>query len=300
MDDIAAGPVDSKSKHILSFLLPFLRLHCSQPSYKPFILAVSGIQGCGKTTLVTQLGTALHSLGYHSISISVDDFYHTASILEQLAKTKFNGNDKLLQQRGPPGTHDLALADAVFDGLSRINDKQGNAMMLPTYDKGAKGGKGDRRPDELWAEVNGPLDVIVLEGWCIGFRPLPKDRIEEIVRQAEKKYGMQAGEMSSVYDLKKGSRAEGRELSGAEVLLEHRLEHLLDMNQCLDEYCQGFMNPQSFDAMIHLDAEDLKFVYGWRLQQEHRLWESGGQGMSDEEVERFGKSPEIVSDRGLT
>lgn len=292
MDVIATGPVDSKVKQILSFLSPLLRFHCSQPCYKPFVLAVSGIQGCGKTTLVTQLGTALGSLGYHSISVSVDDFYHTASTLEQLAKTKFDGNDKLLQQRGPPGTHDLALADAVFDGLSRINDKQGKAMTMPTYDKGAKGGKGDRRADELWTRVNGPLDVIVLEGWCIGFRALPRDRVEEILRQAGKKYGIEAGEKSSICDLKKGFRAEGRELTGAEVLLEHRLEHLLDMNQCLDEYCQGFMNPQSFDAMIHLDAEDLKFVYRWRLQQEHKLWESGGQGMSDEEVERFGKSPE--------
>lgn len=292
MDAIATGPVDSKIKQIVSFLLPLLRLHCSQPRYRPFFLAVSGIQGCGKTTLVTQLGTALGSLGYHSISVSVDDFYHTASALEQLAKTKFNGDNKLLQQRGPPGTHDLGLANAVFDGLSRINDKQGKAMKVPTYDKGAKGGRGDRRPDEFWTGVSGPLDVIVLEGWCIGFRPLPRDRIEEIVRQAEKKYGIEAGEKISIYDLKKESRVEVRELTGAEVLLEHRLEHLLDMNQYLDEYCQGFMNPQSFDAMIHLDAEDLKFVYWWRLQQEHKLWERSGQGMSDEEVERFGKSPE--------
>jgi hypothetical protein len=41
------------------------------------------------------------------------------------------------------------------------------------------------------------------------------------------------------------------------------------------------------DALIHLDAEELDYVYEWRLEQEHELIKEKGTGMSDEAVRRF-------------
>jgi len=41
------------------------------------------------------------------------------------------------------------------------------------------------------------------------------------------------------------------------------------------------------DALIHIDAEDLQFVYKWRLQQEEGLRASKGSGMTDDQVKHF-------------
>lgn len=41
------------------------------------------------------------------------------------------------------------------------------------------------------------------------------------------------------------------------------------------------------DVLVHMDAQDISFVYDWRITQEHMLIEAKGQGMSDDEVRRF-------------
>lgn len=42
-----------------------------------------------------------------------------------------------------------------------------------------------------------------------------------------------------------------------------------------------------FDAFIHIDAEDAKWVYTWRLEAEVNLRIEKGSGMTDEQVKRF-------------
>lgn len=42
-----------------------------------------------------------------------------------------------------------------------------------------------------------------------------------------------------------------------------------------------------FDAFIHIDAEDPKWVYDWRLEAEVKLRAAKGSGMTDEQVKRF-------------
>jgi len=42
-----------------------------------------------------------------------------------------------------------------------------------------------------------------------------------------------------------------------------------------------------FDAFIHIDAENTKWVYRWRLEAEVKLRAAKGSGMTDEQVERF-------------
>ena len=51
----------------------------------------------------------------------------------------------------------------------------GATAAVPLYDKSLRGGRGDRAPESTWPVVSGPLQVVCLEGWCLGFRPLPSD-----------------------------------------------------------------------------------------------------------------------------
>lgn len=52
--------------------------------------------------------------------------------------------------------------------------------MIPRYDKSAFGGLGDRMEQGKWLEVTGPLDLILFEGWMLGFRPRPDEAIKSV------------------------------------------------------------------------------------------------------------------------
>jgi D-glycerate 3-kinase len=43
---------------------------------------------------------------------------------------------------------------------------------VPRYDKSAFGGQGDTAGKENWPVVTGPLDIILFEGWMLGFSPI--------------------------------------------------------------------------------------------------------------------------------
>ena len=256
---------------ILSLLEPLL----SVPRDRPLFVALSGIQGSGKSTLVTELCSALQSLNHRPVSLSIDDFYLPAFRLTATAEA--HPGNKLLSQRGQPGTHDVELANDV---LGRLRRRQ--PTKLPMYDKGAKGGKGDRMSKDKWKMVEDVVDVVVLEGWCVGFQPLSGKALKEVYEKAKGGHEYNRGSEPETVDLAR------RKSTGVEVLLEHKLEDLLYVNDRLREYCGGLMDMEIFDAIVHLDAEDLEFVYEWRIEQEHKLRSTTGQGMSDEEVEIFG------------
>jgi D-glycerate 3-kinase len=40
------------------------------------------------------------------------------------------------------------------------------------YDKSAFQGKGDRADESTWPSVEGPLDLVLFEGWMLGFKPV--------------------------------------------------------------------------------------------------------------------------------
>lgn len=42
-----------------------------------------------------------------------------------------------------------------------------------------------------------------------------------------------------------------------------------------------------YDSPFYRDAEDLEYVYEWRIQQEHGLIKLKGSGMTDEQVRAF-------------
>ena len=99
--------------------------------------------------------------------LSIDDFYLPRDHQARLAFS--HPSNPLIQHRGQPSTHDLPLALSVLSNLL-----QGMETKIPSYDKSAFSGRGDRAPLERWDTVNGVGEekkkVVILEGWCIGFR----------------------------------------------------------------------------------------------------------------------------------
>lgn len=97
-------------------------------------------------------------------------------------------NNPLVQHRGQPSTHEVELGAKLFEALA---NRQEN-IKLPSYDKSAFSGGGDRRPESEWKIINAsgspPVEVVVFEGWCVGFRALSDDEVERKWRAAKAEY----------------------------------------------------------------------------------------------------------------
>ena len=112
---------------------------------------ITGLQGSGKTTLAHQVAALAAQRGRSVTVLSIDDFYLDRPEREALARDVH----PLLATRGPPGTHEVALACATIDALSA-----GASVPLPRFDKLA-----DRRiPQSGWPN-SGRTDLVILEGW---------------------------------------------------------------------------------------------------------------------------------------
>lgn len=172
-------------------------------------------------TLHQTLTAPPHSLP--TAVLSIDDLYLTHS--DQVALASAHPNNPLVQHRGEPGTHDLALAYEVFASL-----RSGQPTSLPVYDKSAFDGAGDRAPRTQWTEVNGAgqakMQVVIFEGWCVGFRPLSDDELRDKLRLAV-------------------SAAEKGDRKGE--LWKHSLENLTFVNDALKGYdaLTEYVRPQA-------------------------------------------------------
>jgi D-glycerate 3-kinase len=133
-----------------------------------WILGIQGPQGCGKSTLAAALVEQWGRAGVRATAVSVDDFYLTHAEQEALA-SRHAGNP-YLRYRGYPGTHDVALGRRTIDAIASLGEPQSGAV--PVYDKSAHRGRGDRASESAWRRVAGPIDVLVLEGWMLGFTPV--------------------------------------------------------------------------------------------------------------------------------
>lgn len=121
-----------------------------------FVVGICGSQASGKSTLTAVLRRLLEDLGLRVASLSLDDLYLGHGERQRLAREVH----PLLATRGVPGTHDVALGLAVLDGLARPGQ-----TLLPAFDKATD----DRGPQGV--PVDGPVDVILFEGWCVGALP---------------------------------------------------------------------------------------------------------------------------------
>lgn len=94
-------------------------------------------------------------------------------------------------------------------------------IRIPFYDKSMHDGKGDRVSEEEWRLVNAKgdekVEVVIFEGWCVGFRPLTKQQVEEKWKEA----------VQEEKDANGGVR--GR-------LAKQRLEDVMFVNEALRQY----------------------------------------------------------------
>jgi D-glycerate 3-kinase len=131
---------------------------------------------------VTALETTLRSSPYNlpTLTLSIDDLYLTHAAQTALAKA--HPRNPLVQHRGEPSTHDVALGKELF---RKLRNKESD-IRIPFYDKSMHDGKGDRVDESEWRTVNRKdeekVEVIIFEGWCVGFRHLTD---EDIIRKRQ-------------------------------------------------------------------------------------------------------------------
>lgn len=194
--------------------LPDLPLRSGTSSSSPIFVALQGPQGSGKTSVTERVKEMLSEANedhapYRVATLSVDDLYLPHAQLNALASA--HPDNPLLRGRGPPGTHDIQLGLSLLRSLKDINRSRADNIRIPRFDKSLFDGKGDRLPESEWTPVQGPLDVVLLEGWCVGFYPQSRQYIE--------------ARMNEVPSVLNATPA-------------YSLEHVLDMNRRAAEYIE--------------------------------------------------------------
>ena len=199
------------------------------PQHPALVIGINGTQGSGKSTLADYLCTVLNErYDLHCVSLSIDDFYLTKDQRHQLA-TEVH---PLLATRGVPGTHDIALALQTVDSLLTQNDA--GETIVPRFDKSCD----DRQPLSQWDKVSGAVDIIVLEGWCIGAKPQQEAALSEAINKLETK-------------------------QDAEGIWRHYINKTL-----ANDYQALF---KRIDQLVMLRAPSFETVFNWRREQEEKL-----------------------------
>ncbi len=203
------------------------RLRKNSPS--ALIVGIQGAQGTGKSTLASLLSLLLkekHTLNVARLSL--DDFYLTRAERKNLSETRH----PLFSMRGVPGTHDIAFARRTLQDLRQ--KKAGQRVPLPRFDKALD----DRSDPIFWGTVQTPVDVVILEGWCLCVPAQDESSLQRPVNTLEAK-----------------EDADGR--------------WRRDVNACLkNDYPAIF---KQIDYFIVLQAPSFEVVYDWRLLQEQKL-----------------------------
>ena len=213
------------------------------------LAGVAGGQGAGKSTLGRLLTEAGAFHGQRVAVLSIDDFYLTKAERERLAVDVH----PLFRTRGPPGTHAIELLLETLAALMRGGD-----VAVPRFDKGV-----DDRAGEMI--VAGPVDVVVLEGWCVGAPPRPASESLAPINALERESDVAGAWRNAIDDALRGSYAE--------------------LNKALD-------------AVVFLKVPGLDAVRRWRLQQERER--PVAQRMTAAEVARFVAHYERITRRMLS
>jgi len=221
---------------------------------RPILLAVNGSQGSGKSTLCDYLVAALR-FGHRltAVTLSLDDFYYTRAERARLAQTIH----PLLATRGVPGTHDVALLNRTLDALLKDDEGLGknSSVTIPRFNKAID----DRQPESHWDTVRGKVDIVILEGWCLGVRPETESQLE-----------------LAVNDLEEHEDPQGVWRSHVNAIIE---EQFLPLYARVDRWLM--LQTPSFDT-----------VFRWRQEQEQKLaksllQEASSKVMDEVEIARF-------------
>ena len=232
---------------------------------RSFVLGVQGTQGSGKSTASEFIQLLLQTeYQLTAVVLSIDDFYLTIAERETLSQTVH----PLLKTRGVPGTHDVDLAIQTIKQLAQLTVNQ--STLIPRFEKAID----DRAPQESWSTFTGPVDVIILEGWCIGLKPEQSDNLTTPVNSLESQ-----------------EDATGEWRQFANVNLSGQYQELFSL----------------IDKQLVLNAPSFDCVYQWRVTQEHKLIErikqtgasSNIKTLSDDDVKRFISHYERLTNHAL-
>jgi D-glycerate 3-kinase len=140
--------------------------------------------------------------------------------------------------------------------IAKLRQHKGG-VALPAFDKE----NDDRRSPDTWPVVPSPVSVVILEGWCVGAWPQDPAKLETPINSLERDEDPQG------------------------IWRQH-------VNYALAGEYRELFGP--IDQQILLKAPSFDVVYGWRLEQEHKLRDrvsaSGGnlsRVMSDVGIARF-------------
>lgn len=221
------------------------------------VLGVVGTQGSGKSTLAALLEALLSQIGGLRVAtLSLDDFYLTREQRQTLAEQVH----PLLATRGVPGTHDVPLALRTIENL--LNHAGTTAVVR--FDKA----RDDRKPETQWERIGSPVDLVILEGWCLKAKP------------------QSAAELATpANSLEEREDSDGRWRRYVNDALRNQYPPLF----------------QLIDKLILLQAPNFDCVYHWRRQQEQKLSAAAGDKiMSDAHLERFIQHYERITRHSLT
>ena len=220
---------DSFRRVVSQHYVPLARWLRETSGRRPPLVGICGAQGTGKSTLAEFLALQLGNTADWTVAVlSMDDFY-----LSRSERLELSGRvHPLLATRGPPGTHDCEMMDRYLRCLKTLGS--GASMRLPRFDKA----RDDRAPSRTWPNAAGPLDAIILEGWCLG---VPPQDARELV--------------TPINDLEARSDSDG----AWRTYVNDRLR---------DDYARVF---SQLDRLIFLQAPDMGAVLRWRSEQEQKL-----------------------------
>lgn len=212
---------------------------------RTLVLGINGCQGSGKSTLAALLETLLEShFGLRCCAMSIDDFYMTRGQREEMAERVH----PLLATRGVPGTHDTALLAQTLHALTASS----STIAVPLFDKA----RDDRVDMARWRKVLAPVDVILLEGWCVGIPPQTDAQLRAPVNELE---------------AREDPAGRWRQYVNARLSYDYH-----------DIFAR-------LDGCLMLKAPAFSCVHRWRLEQEQRLARtgSGARLMTSEAIGRF-------------
>jgi D-glycerate 3-kinase len=213
-------------------------IECKAGSDEPVVVGINGSQGSGKSTLADLIVCILQQEhGLNALAMSIDDFYLTRRERQQLAEKVH----PLLQTRGVPGTHDTELAISTLQRLKTYTEP----VAIPRFDKS----RDDRYPEDDWSVITQPVDVIILEGWCVGSSAQESSALTTAVNELEAE-----------------EDADGSWRNYVNLQLRERYPPLFSF----------------IDIWMMLKAPSFECVFDWRLEQEEKLQRSlAGRGSSE-------------------